>query len=75
MKGKLNSEQQVSDIKWWSRMLEFPEDRPTINIVQEHVKFVRLIREASIVDEDVLNSTAALWLVSNTDRRAGRVVR
>ena len=68
-------EQRVSDIKWWSRMLEFPEDRPTINIVQEHVKFVRLIREASIVDEDVLNSTAALWLVSNTDRRAGRVVR
>ena len=62
MKGfiKRKVEQWVSDIKWWSGMLEFPEDRPTVNIVQEHVKFVRLIREASIVDEDVLNSTAAL---------------
>jgi hypothetical protein len=53
-------EQRVSDIKWWSRMLEFPEDRPIVNVVQEHVEFVRLIREASIVDEDVPNLTAAL---------------
>jgi hypothetical protein len=41
-------------------MLEFPEDRPIVNVVQEHVEFVRLIREASIVDEDVPNLTAAL---------------
>ena len=54
-------EQRVSeDIKWWSRMLEFPEDRPTVNTVQEHVEFIRLIREALIVDGDVLNLTAAL---------------
>jgi hypothetical protein len=41
-------------------MLEFPEDRPAVNIVQEHIKFVRLIRETSTVDEDVLNLTMAL---------------
>jgi hypothetical protein len=41
-------------------MLEFLEDRPTVNVVQEHVEFVRLIKEALIVNEDVLNSTAAL---------------
>jgi hypothetical protein len=62
MKGFIERkvEQRVSDVKWWSRMLEFPEGRPTINIVQEHVEFIRLNREASIVNEDVLNLTTAL---------------
>ena len=62
MKGFIERkvEQRVGDVKWWSRMLEFLEDRPTVNVVQEHVEFVRLIKEALIVNEDVLNSTAAL---------------
>ncbi len=55
----LEGEQRVHHAEGWGWVLKLSKDRSAINVVQEHVEFVRLVREAPIIDEDILNSTAA----------------
>ncbi len=44
-------------------------------MVKESVKFVRLVRKALVVDEDVFNATTTLVLVGNADGQAGRFLQ
>lgn len=62
-------ESWVDIIEWWRGMLSFAENRATIDIVQERIKLVRLIRESAIVIEDVVGSLSLLGFGSDTDGR------
>jgi hypothetical protein len=55
----LEGEQRVHHAKGWGWVLKLLQDRSAINVVQEHVKFVQLVREAPIINEEILNSMAA----------------
>ena len=46
-------------------MLQLPKDRPVVDVMKKHVKFFGLIRKPPIVNEDILNSTATLQLISH----------
>lgn len=43
-------------------MLPFAKDCAAINIVQEFIKFIGLVREAAFVEKDVLRFSPTLWL-------------
>ena len=50
-------------------MLSFAENRATIDIAQEGIKFVRLIWKTAIVIEDVIGSLPLLGLSRDADGR------
>ena len=62
-------ESRVDIVEWWSRMLSFAENRATIDIAQEGIKFVRLIWKTAIVIEDVIGSLPLLGLSRDADGR------
>jgi hypothetical protein len=45
---------RVNGVQWWGGVFLFAKDGPAVHVVQKGVKFVRLIGEASVIDEDVL---------------------
>jgi hypothetical protein len=57
-------EERVNNIKWRRRVFEFPKDGSTINVVQENVELVWLIREPPVVNKDVLYSLADLFFLA-----------
>jgi hypothetical protein len=48
-------------------MFKLPEDGATINIVQKSVKLIRLIKKTPVINEDVLDASTALVLISYAD--------
>jgi hypothetical protein len=45
---------RVDGVQWWGGVFSFAKDGPTVHVVQKGVKFVELIREVSVIGEDVL---------------------
>ncbi len=43
----------VDLVKFWSRVLALVEDSPAVNIMQEGVKLVGLIKEATVIQEHI----------------------
>ncbi len=43
--------------------------------MQHNVKFIRLIGESAIIDEDIFYAAARLRLISDTNGQAGRGVQ
>jgi hypothetical protein len=56
------------------RMLAFLEDGSSLRVVQDDVKFMGLIRESPVVEEDI-GSFLPTYLSGNTDGFAMRHVR
>ena len=56
MKGR------IDDIQLWGRVLALANDAPTVDAVEEVVKFIRLIREPTIVVENILSFASLLML-------------
>ncbi len=46
-------EMWVDLVKFWSRVPALVEDSPTINVMQEGVELVGLIREATVIQEHI----------------------
>ena len=59
----------VDIVEWRRGMLSFAEDSAAVDIVQERIKLVRLVRESAIVVEDVVGSLSFLRLGSDADGR------
>jgi hypothetical protein len=70
---KGESERRVVRIKRWSGMLQLPKDRTTIDVVKEGVMIISQIREAPVINEDILNPAATtLAFRSNANDVTGR---
>ena len=70
---KGESEGGIVRIKRWSRMLQLPKDRTTIDVVKEGVVIISQIWEAPVISEDILNPTATtLAFCSNANDVTGR---
>jgi hypothetical protein len=48
-------------------MPQLPEDRPTVNVMKQHVVPVGLVREPLVINKDIPPPTAALVVGCNTD--------
>ena len=70
---KGESERRVVRIKRWSGMLQLPKDRTTIDVVKEGVMIISQIREAPVINKDILNPAATtLAFRSNANDVTGR---
>ena len=70
---KGESERRVVRIKRWSGMLQLPKDRTTIDVVKEGVMIISQIREAPVINEDILNPAAnTIAFCSNANDVTGR---
>ena len=58
-----------------SGVAQLPKDGSAIDVVQQHVKVVGLIRKPSIINEDIFHSAAAFCLWGNTDVSARWLIR
>ncbi len=61
---------RIDKVERRRRMFELSEERSTINVVKENIKLVRLVREAPVINESVLNLSMTLVLFGCADRRA-----
>ncbi len=70
MKGfvKLVIERGIANIKGQLGVFLLTKDDTAIDTVQEVIKFIRLVRESTIVLEDVLRFTSTFQLGGYTDR-------
>jgi hypothetical protein len=68
-------EEWVDNVKWRRRVFEFPEDGSAINVVQENVELMRLIKKSPVLNKDVLYLSAALILLGHTDGCAGQFLQ
>ncbi len=57
-----------------SGVAQLPKDGSAIDVVQQHVEVVGLIRKPSIINEDVFNLAAAFCLWGNTDGSAWQLI-
>ena len=47
-------ELRIHLIQWWGWVLELAQDRSTIDIVQQVFVVLRLVRESSVINKDVV---------------------
>jgi hypothetical protein len=63
---------RVDGIQWCGGVFLFAKDGPAVHVVQKGVKFVGLIGEASVINEDVLPFPSnASYFGRDTDRGLG----
>ena len=62
VKGKVKC--RVGYVKRRRQMLQLPQDRSTVNVVQQHIILVRLVGESPIIDENFLQPMVAFMLAA-----------
>jgi hypothetical protein len=62
-------ELRVHCIQWWGWVFELAQDRSTIDIVQQVLVVLRLVRESSVINKDVVEPPAFPGLVRNPNGR------
>mgnify|MGYP006140010367 CR=1 FL=1 len=66
----VNAEElRIHLIQWRGWVLELAQDRSTIDIVQQVFVVLRLIRESSVIDKDIVKLPATLGFVRNPNGR------
>jgi hypothetical protein len=60
-------ESRIHLIKQWWWVLEFTKDWSSINIVEQDLVVLRLVREPPVIDEDIGHPLVAFGLICNTN--------
>ncbi len=62
-------ELRIHRIQWRGWVLELAQDRSTIDIVQQVFVVLRLVRESSVINKDVVKPPVTLGFVHNPNGR------
>jgi hypothetical protein len=69
----ISMEARVDIVEWRSRVLPFPQARFSLNIMEDDIELVGLIREPAVLEENIW-PFLSLKLTGNADGFAGRRV-